>query len=101
MPYRYKHRLNAGSRPYNGADGFAMVHEWDTAAALNIRFLILPTQPGFGAADGWKINNQPDMAGNAQTTRMGDPLAVENKQIRFSTKPIKGIENHRTFTKTQ
>jgi len=79
MPYRYKHRLNAGSRPHNGADGFTMVHEWDMSAALNIRFLILPTQPGFGTADGRKIGKQPDMTGNPQTVGMGDTLAVENK----------------------
>ena len=101
MPYGYKHRLNPGSRPNDGTDGFSMVYEGDMAAALNIRFLKLPAQSGFGASDGWKINNQPDMAGYSQTTRMGDPLTVKNKQIRISTKPIKGIEYHRTFTKTQ
>jgi hypothetical protein len=101
MPYGYKQRLNPGSRPNYGTDGFSMVYEGDMAAALNIRFFILPAQSGFGASYGRKVNNQPDMAGYSQTIRMGDPLAVKNKQIRISTKPIKSIENHRTFTKTQ
>jgi len=89
MPYGYEHRLNTGSSPYNGADGFFMVHEREMTAALGIRFLILPTLPGFGTADGRKIGKQSDMAGNSQTTGMGDTLTVENKQIRFTIKPVR------------
>ena len=71
------------------------------ATPLNTRFLILPTQPGFSTADGRKIGQQSYMAGNPKSLWMGDPLAVEKKKIRFTIKPINGIENHLTFAKTQ
>ena len=75
---RFDPGLGADHRP----DCFTLVGQQREPASLRPRRFILATQQAFGATDGGDVNQQANVAGDAQAAGMGQPLPIKDKQVR-------------------
>jgi hypothetical protein len=58
-------------------------------------------ESAFRASNGWAVQEEPNMRGKADPSRMGDTLAIENPGIRGLADFFCEIEENRAFSKAQ
>ena len=95
------HRPDAGAGSKDCPDNFVGVDERDAASTGDGGGAVATAQPGFSAADGRDIQDEPQVAREAETTGMGDSLAIDDQCVRQCAQALYCSQGDRRLTKTQ
>ncbi len=90
---RHVDRLDVRPRPHCGSDQLGSVGDRHPVAETVSEWLVTPNQERLGAANCRPVEQQPQMAGDSETSRMGDALPVDDDQIDWFTELGEGREN--------
>jgi len=75
-------RFYIGAGSENCTDDLLVVFQAGIACLVKRRFVIFADKPAFCAADSRFVEEQAEMCGQAETSGVGDALAVDDKRIR-------------------
>lgn len=93
--------LHTLPRAEGGSDGSALQPESPSRADPVGGLPVFPNQAALRTADGGDAEEETDVGGEAQTARVGGPLAVEDDGVRRMAKPPEGLQEEGGFPKTQ
>jgi hypothetical protein len=88
-----------GSGAQDSAEALAFVAEVNPCAALDTGFGVGAEEPAFGATNGGQVVKDPEVTGDTEASRMGDPLSVAEEDVRWLTEFAKGGQEGGSFTK--
>ena len=82
MPDGDINRLDVTSGSQHGTNDLTAIHHYSMATGRISRGTVAAAQPGFGTADGRRIQQQPQVRSKAQATGVGNPLTINDYYIR-------------------
>lgn len=99
MPQRDEHRLDAYPGAQHRTDRLAAMAQRRPLTAPRGHLVVHAAQPRLGHADGRQVEPQPQVRGHAETTRMGDALAVHHHQLGPCGDPVEGRQRRGNLAK--
>jgi len=94
MPGGYEHRPYPGACSDHGADDFILILERAPGASLGRRLVKGTAQTGLGAPDRWAIEQQAQMARQAEPARVRKSLSVKEQYIGKGGQSGQGIKHY-------
>jgi len=91
--------LHPGPCAQHHSHALAPVRETAILAATRPRLAMLPDKPRLGAADRWQVKPEPQVAGEAETPRMSEALAVAENRPRLISELPESAQERRNFAK--
>src|SRR5689334_2414921 len=90
--------LDSGPRPEHRPDSAALVLKWSPGPLLLTRLGIGAYEARLGATDCGNMGQNAQVAGNAATPWMGDPLAIHQEDVRRLGKQTNRLQEGRGLT---
>ena len=93
--------IRVGAAAEDGTDRVLLVEQRNPGSFLGWEIAVSPDQTGFGNTDGRQIQNQAEMASNAESPGMGDALTITQDKVRGDSELLQGVQNRWDFAKRE